>query len=197
MFLNAPVDKVFRDEKGITLSVKGKTTARYDKLIVATPPGRVLSMLERPTEIEASFFSSWGSDIRFRTIAHTDLSMYASKKSARPMIADCFQRDEDDFGYNCCVSRVYSGTDQFNFAYNLDDLIDPAKRLDTHEHHVPAYSQASLQHRQDLINTNGAKNTYYAGAYLGCGLHEGAVSSANRVVRLLGERSLEVTEHPQ
>ena len=192
VFLNSPVDKVFRDESGVTLSVKGRTTTRYDKLIVATPPGRVLSMLDRPTAIEGRFFSNWGSDIPFFTIAHTDLTMYQHIDSACPMVADYFQRNEKSFGYNCCVSRLYSDTSEFHFAYNLDDEIDPAKRLDSHEHRIPAYSHAALQHRQELIDTNGTSHTYYAGAYLGCGLHEGAVSSASRVAQLLGERSLEV-----
>ncbi|MEX1027243.1 MAG: FAD-dependent oxidoreductase [Candidatus Paceibacterota bacterium] len=197
VFLNSPVDRVFRDESGVRLSVQGNLTAQYDKLIIATPPGRVLSMLDRPTAIEAKFFSEWGSEIPFRTITHTDLTMYRNKRSARPTIADFFQRDEETFGYNCCVSRLYSGTNEFNFSYNMDDLIEPAKRLDSHEHRIPAYSVAALRHRQELIAANGDHDTFYAGAYLDFGLHEGAVSSANQVARLLGERSLTVAEPPQ
>ncbi len=196
VFLNSSVDKVSRDEYGVKLAVNGQMTTQYDKLIIATPPGRVLSMLDRPSEIEARFFSKWDSDIPFRTIAHTDLTMYQDKDSVCPTVADYFQRDEKNFGYNCCVSSLYSGTSEFSFSYNLDDLIDPAKRLDSHEHHIPAYSHAALQHRQELIDTNGANHTYYAGAYLGFGLHEGAVSSANRVARHLGERALEVVDRP-
>lgn len=196
VFLNSPVDKVFRDEDGVKLSVNGKITTQYDKLIVATPPGRVLSMLDRPTAIEERCFSGWANDIPFRTIAHTDLTMYENMSPACRTVADYFQRDERTFGYNCCVSSLYSGTNQFNvsFSYNLDDLIEPARRLDSHEHRIPAYSHGALQHREELIDTNGASHTYYAGAYLGSGLHEGAVSSANRVARLLGERSLEVAD---
>lgn len=197
VLLNSPVDKVFRDENGVKLAVNGEITPQYDKLILSTPPGRVLSMLDRPTVIEAKFFSEWGENIPFRTIAHTDLTMYQTKSSAHPTVADYFQRDGNKFGYNCCVSSPYSGTNEFNFSYNLDDLIEPAKRLDSHEHHIPAYSQEALRYREELINVNGASHTFYAGAYLGSGLHEGAVSSANRVARLLGERTLEVADHLQ
>ncbi len=192
--LNSPVSRAFRDDDGVRLSVNGQITSQYDKLILAMPPGRVLSLLDCPTATEGRFFSAWENDIPFRTIAHTDLTMYENNSSACPTVADYFQRDGDSFGYNCCVSSLYSGTSRFNFSYNLDDLIEPSRRLDSHEHHIPAYSHAALQHREELINTNGANNTYYAGAYLGSGLHEGAVSSANRIALLLGERSLEVAD---
>jgi predicted NAD/FAD-binding protein len=36
-----------------------------------------------------------------------------------------------------------------------------------------------------VVATNGENHTYYAGAYLGDGLHEGAITSAFRVAQLL------------
>lgn len=197
VFLNSPVEKIFRDENGVKLSVHGQMTNYYDKLILATPPGRVLSMLDRPTAIEDKFFSKWEEDIPFRTIAHTDATIYEDKDDPVPTVADYFQKDEKDYGYNCCVSSLYTGTSEFSFAYNLDEIVSSEKQLDSHVHRIPAYSHAALQHRDALINANGERNTYYAGAYLGCGLHEGAVSSANRVAALMGERSLKVETHDQ
>ena len=185
VFLNSPVDKIFRDDNGVKLSVRGQLTHTYDHLIVATPPGRVLSMLDRPSLSEAKFFSKWADDRPFRTIAHSDLAMYENKDVDCPSTADYFQRDDGDFGYNCCVSRLYSRTDEFSFAYKLDHLIDPAKRLESHEHRIPAYSHEALLHREEFIHTNGANHIFYTGAYLGNGLHEGAVSTANRAANLL------------
>ena len=37
---------------------------------------------------------------------------------------------------------------------------------------------AAFHHRQEIITTNGELNTYHVGAYLGDGLHEGAITSA-------------------
>ena len=196
VFLDSSVDKIYRNDEGVTLSVNGQTTTPYDRLVVATAPGRVLSMLDRPTAIESRCFSGWDSDIPFHTIAHTDSSLYANKRPVCLTVADYFQRDDGSFGYNCCCSSIYSSTNSFtaSFAYNLDDLIEPSSQLDSHEHRIPAYSDAALRHREELIQTNGANHTYYAGAYLGCGLHEGAACSANRVARLMGERALDVAE---
>jgi predicted NAD/FAD-binding protein len=44
----------------------------------------------------------------------------------------------------------------------------------------------ALHYRNEVIDTNGENHTYYAGAYLGDGLHEGAIASAMRVAQLIG-----------
>jgi uncharacterized protein len=53
-------------------------------------------------------------------------------------------------------------------------------------HHTPLYTTESFQYRDEVVATNGENHTYYAGAYLGDGLHEGAISSAVRVAQLIG-----------
>ncbi len=54
------------------------------------------------------------------------------------------------------------------------------------EHHTPLYTTESFRYRDEVVATNGENNTYYAGAYLGDGLHEGAIESAFRVAQLIG-----------
>ncbi|MFP6616970.1 MAG: amine oxidase, partial [Candidatus Hydrogenedentota bacterium] len=70
-------------------------------------------------------------------------------------------------------------------AYNLDEKIDPEKILHMQEHHTPLYTVDALESRDEIIETNGANNTYHAGAYLYDGLHEGAVRSALTVAQLI------------
>jgi uncharacterized protein len=48
-------------------------------------------------------------------------------------------------------------------------------------YHTPLYNVAAFRDRQEIINTNGKYNTYHVGAYLGDGLHEGAITSAMQV----------------
>jgi uncharacterized protein len=54
------------------------------------------------------------------------------------------------------------------------------------KHHTPLYTTESFQYRDEVVATNGENNTYHAGAYLGDGLHEGAITSAFRVAQLVG-----------
>jgi uncharacterized protein len=44
---------------------------------------------------------------------------------------------------------------------------------------------AAFRHRHEIIATNGDYHTYHVGAYLGDGLHEGAITSAMRVAALM------------
>jgi len=58
------------------------------------------------------------------------------------------------------------------------------------EHDVARYAERALLSREDLQRRNGARHTFFAGAYLGDGLHEGAVRSALSVAEHLGGRTL-------
>lgn len=51
------------------------------------------------------------------------------------------------------------------------------------------YIVAVFRHRQEIIAIYGEHNTYHAGAYLGDGLHEGAITSAMRVAELISALS--------
>jgi predicted NAD/FAD-binding protein len=57
----------------------------------------------------------------------------------------------------------------------------------------------ALRYRDEIIACNGEYHTFHAGAYLGEGLHEGAIKSAYIVAQLLEEKNLEavrVKEQP-
>ena len=65
--------------------------------------------------------------------------------------------------------------------FQLERLIAPDHIIHTQEHHTPLYTTESFKYRDEVVATNGENNTYYVGAYLGDGLHEGAIVSALRV----------------
>ena len=71
-------------------------------------------------------------------------------------------------------------------AYNLEDKVDSAKIIDVQKHHTPFYSQKAFTFRNEVIETNGENHTFHAGAYLGDGLHEGAITSDQNVSKRLG-----------
>ena len=49
------------------------------------------------------------------------------------------------------------------------------------------YTTESFRYRSEIVDTNGENNTYYAGSYLGDGLHEGAIASARQVAQLVSK----------
>ena len=65
-------------------------------------------------------------------------------------------------------------------------MIAEDRVIHTQHHHTPFYTNEAFRYRDEIADTNGENNTYHAGAYLGDGLHEGAIASAKRVAQLIG-----------
>jgi predicted NAD/FAD-binding protein len=73
----------------------------------------------------------------------------------------------------------------YSLAYNLGEQIDSKTIIHKQDHNTPLYSVEALRYRHEIIETNGDNHTFHVGAYLGNGLHEGAITSAYSVSDLL------------
>ena len=164
----------------------------FDKVILATTPGRVLSILGDASEDEVRRFGAWRCN-QFRTIAHRDPELYEAYGTQTQAPCDYFLLpDQREFGYNTYINHGY-GLDRavpYSFAFNLDQEIAPDKIIHTAEHLTPAYTVDALRYRKEVIETNGANHTFFVGAYLGNALHEGAIASANAASARLGGQVL-------
>jgi predicted NAD/FAD-binding protein len=99
---------------------------------------------------------------------------------------DFFQTDLG-WGYNAYLNQL-CGVDaapSYNLAFQLEDLIARDRIVHVQEHHTPFYTVEAFHYRDEVFATNGENHTYHAGAYLGDGLHEGAISSGLQVAQLL------------
>ncbi len=185
--LQARIKGVERHESGVTLKFAEGREQNFDLVIFATTPDAVLPLLSDATPSERRRFATWKPNIA-PTIAHTDVSMY-TRYGVEPYSAcDQFERDPGKrYGYNTYLNHCYQlpKATPYSFAYDLEDLVDPSKILDRYDHITPLYTVAALQSRDEIIETNGERHTFHVGAYLGDGLHEGALVSALRVSRLI------------
>ena len=182
--LNAQVTEIRRTDQGIILELP-EGSQQFDKLVIAAPPDQVLKLLADPSSAEQRRFSAWREN-RIRTILHTDTSMYDPYGIEQPAEFDFFQGD-NGWGYNAYLNQLcdVNSRDCYSLSFNLANLIDKEKVVHIQEHHTPLYSVASFHYRDEIVATNGDNDTYYAGAYLSDGLHEGAVTSAIRVAELI------------
>ncbi|MEO1352198.1 MAG: FAD-dependent oxidoreductase [Cyanobacteria bacterium J06635_15] len=188
IFLNANVKGITRNPNGVAIELP-EGSQSFDKLVFATPPDQVMKLLADPTPAECKRFSSWREN-RVQTLLHSDTTMYERYGIAQPSEFDFFQTDEG-WGYNAFLNQLcgIDSPQRYSLAFNLAGLIDKDKILHIQEHHTPLYTVESFHHRDQVIETNGENNIYHAGAYLGDGLHEGAVTSAMRVAELVGSRN--------
>jgi len=176
--------RVHRHADHVVVNLNGNFD-RYDKVVIATTPGAVASILTAMSDRERTIFGGW-QDRTFTTLAHTDNSLYGQHQSVRKTPMDLFL-DSDQQGYNTYQNTVYRipGDTSYHFAYGLEHRIPASAVLHRADHTVPAYD-STLSEKVSLIESlQGEQHTFYTGAYLGNGLQEGAVTSANKIAKRL------------
>ncbi len=178
--------RVRRNGRGVSVSRKQGEIRRFDAVIFACPPDQVLQILEDPTDAERRRFGPWKTN-QIVTIIHDDDGIYTRYGVRDFSEFDVFTNPP---GYNAFLNRLAglpkSTPRHFHFSYNLDGLIRDDRVIHRQPHQTPLYTRIALASRPEVIACNGESNTYFAGAWLGNGLHEGAAQSALDVSRLLG-----------
>jgi uncharacterized protein len=190
---SATVSGVRRTADGVLVALADGSEAAFDALVFAAPPDQLLPMLQDPTDAEQRRFAAWRAN-HAHTVVHDDRGLYERRGERYACEFDVFELADGSGGYNALLDRLEDlPTDdeqQFGLALGLDSEIDPARILHIQEHHTPDYTSAALRWRHEVIATNGDGRIWYAGAWLGDGLHEGAVCSALAVSRGLGGREI-------
>jgi uncharacterized protein len=184
--LNVEIDRIFRHADAVKIVRSTGETQEFDKVVFATPPDQVMALLADPIDAETRRFSAWEAN-HAKTLLHNDTSMYDRYGIQSPSEFDFFQTAKQ-WGYNSCLNQLCDiSSPQHHFlSFQLEEMIAPDRVIHVQEHHTPLYTTESFRYRDEVVATNGENNTYYAGAYLGDGLHEGAISSAVRVAQLIG-----------
>jgi uncharacterized protein len=184
--LNCNHIEIKRSSQEVTLLLASGEIHKFDKIVFATPPDQVLQLLADPTAEEIKHFASWQKN-EATTVIHTDTMMY-KKYGIRQFSEFDFLQTPQGWGYNAYLNTLcgVSSATPYSLAFNLDSIIAKDHIIYTQKHHTPLYTVESFQYKQDIIDSNGKQHTYHVGAYLGDGLHEGAITSAKRVAALIG-----------
>jgi predicted NAD/FAD-binding protein len=189
---DAEVVHVRRSAGRVDVTVAGDTTRSFDAVVFATTPDQVLRVLDDADEDERRRFGDWRPNVVHTTV-HTDTGLYERRGLHYHSEFDLFETAGGAHGYNAHLNRLCGLADAppfYNLAFGLDDEIDPRLVLHTQEHTTPDYTVEALRWRDEVIAANGQRATWHAGAWLGDGLHEGAVVSAERVAAGLGGRRI-------
>ena len=188
--LNEEIDHIFRSANAVKIVRSQGKVQEFDKVVFATPPDQVLSLLADPTESEVKRFSTWRANY-VNSIVHEDSSMYDRYGITQPSEFDFFQTDTG-WGYNSCLNQLcdIASSQKYFLSYQLEEIISSDRIIHLQKHHTPLYTTEAFKYRDEVVATNGENNTYHAGAYLGDGLHEGAINSAFHVAQLVGVEKL-------
>lgn len=183
---NREIGSIFRDGDGVKIVLSSGEIQEFDRVVFATPPDQIMRLLSDPTDAEIKRFSAWQANYA-TTLLHADTSMYDRYGIRKLSEFDFFEKD-NGWGYNASLNQLcgISSLREYSLAFQLDELISKEHIIHIQKHHTPLYTVESFRYRDEVIETNGENNTYHAGAYLGDGLHEGAITSALRVAKLIG-----------
>jgi uncharacterized protein len=199
LHLNTNIRAISRTNQ--LVQIQGQTAGeipfdrQFDQVIFATPPDQVLKLLSDPRPEEVQNFKAWQpNDVT--TILHCDRRLYQPYGIQHGSEFDFFQTPTG-WGYNAALNQLcgLESPPMYSLAFNLRDAIDPAKIIHVQQHHTPFYNVESFRSRDQIIARNGTNNTYHVGAYLGDGLHEGAVTSALNVTQAIGLVSNQINSH--
>ncbi len=187
---DAQVRALHREPGGVRVQLaRGELQA--DAVVLATPPDQVLEVLAKPTPQERRRFGSWAAN-HVTTTVHRDEGVYARRGFEVRTEFDVFQLPHGEGAYNACLDRlcrVPSGR-SYGLAFGLDEELDEGTIIERVPHHTPDYTVPALTWREEVLTHNGEHRTWFAGAWLDDGLHEGALASASRVSEALGGAGL-------
>jgi uncharacterized protein len=188
ILLGVEVTAIHRTPTGVNIELATGKIEEFDKLVFATPPDVVLKLLADPRLEEIDRFAAWQGN-HVQTLLHTDMEMYEPYHIKEGSEFDFFETDRQNanWGYNARLNQLCGITapTQYSLSFNLESLIAPDRILHIQQHHTPFYTVEAFRHREEIIKTNGELNTYHVGAYLGDGLHEGAIASAIQVAETI------------
>lgn len=186
VILNAQIANVSRSSNAVKITRSLGDIQEFDKVVFATPPDQVLSLISDPSDTEIKRFSNWKANY-VNTIVHQDDSIYDAHNIQNPSEFDFFQTDTE-WGYNSYLNQLcgISSPNHYFLSFQLERYIDKKQIIHIQKHHTPSYTTEAFRYRDEVVACNGENNTYHAGAYLGDGLHEGAIASAFRVAQLIG-----------
>jgi len=183
--LNVEIDQISRSLDGVKIVRSMGEIQEFDKVVFATPPDQVMSLLADPTDAETKRFSAWQANYA-TTLLHTDNSIYTRYGIQQPSEFDFFQTG-NHWGYNSYLNQIcgISSPQHYFLSFQLEELIARDRVIHIEKHHTPLYTTEAFRYRDEVVATNGENHTYHAGAYLGDGLHGGAITSASRVAQLI------------
>lgn len=187
ILLSVEIINITRCLDGISVEHSRGEIQEFDKVVFATPPDQVMALLSDPTDAELKRFSAWQANYVTSTV-HTDTTMYDKYGIRQPSEFDFFQTDTR-WGYNGCLNQLCSlpvSAKNYFLSFQLEEIIAKDKIVHVQKHHTPLYTTESFRYRDEIVDTNGENSTYHVGAYLGDGLHEGAITSAMKVADMIG-----------
>jgi predicted NAD/FAD-binding protein len=177
--LASPVEQVRRIPGGVLVKPRGHEPVRFDAAFLASHSDQALAMLADPDEAEREVLGAIPYQAN-EAVLHTDARLLPRRRRAwaawnyhlRP------GGDRVALTYNMSILQRLDTPVPFLVTLNHADAIDPDRIIKSVTYHHPLYTPASVAAQARHREIDGARRTYYCGAWLRNGFHEDGVASA-------------------
>jgi predicted NAD/FAD-binding protein len=178
--VGAPVTSVRRGAHGVEID-SARGLEHFDHVVLACHSDQALALLADPSHDESATLGAIGYAPN-RAVLHTDTSLLPA------------QRAWSAWNYESCTGEL-GGEPQLCVHYLINKLqplpfktpvivsLNPVRepRRDTvmreFAYSHPVFDQAAVQAQRNLPSMQGARNTWFAGAWTGYGFHEDGLKS--------------------
>jgi predicted NAD/FAD-binding protein len=178
ILLNTPVESVRRHADGVTVRAGG-ASGEFDAVIMACHSDQSLRLLADPSAEEAQILGAIPYQAN-EAVLHTDTRLLPRREMAWSAWNYHIPKNETGsvaLTYDMNILQSLEAPVEFCVTLNHDDLIaeDRILRRIAYEH--PVYTPEGIAAQKRVGEINGARRTFFAGAYWGFGFHEDGVKS--------------------
>jgi predicted NAD/FAD-binding protein len=188
--LHTPVERVVRDDRGVTVTPRGGDPERFDHVVLAVHADQALAILgpdatARERELLGAFPFAPNE-----AVLHHDTRLLPRRRRAWAswnyhLLSTPTGKPAVTYHMNRLQSLASDR--QWCVTLNRTEAIDPAKIVRTIQYAHPVFTVAGMQAQERVGEISGGRGrTHFCGAYWGWGFHEDGVVSGLRVARELG-----------
>jgi len=182
-----PVDKIVRRPDGIEVHTASGEPLVFDRIVMAMHSDDALTLLSDATELERRVLGAIRYQENVATL-HTDVAMLPQRQRAWASwnyhLLDQ-PRGRATLTYHMNQLQSLRSRHEILVTLNREADLDPAKILASFAYSHPIFDGPAVAAQQRRNELQGARGTYYCGAYWGYGFHEDGVRSAHDVARLI------------
>jgi len=187
--LATPVQRIVRRHDHVTLVTHGNVAERFDEVVLACHSDQARGLLADRSAQEDRLLDH----VRFqanRVVLHTDPSLLP--RARRAWSAWNYLATDDPSGTSpVAVSYLINKLQPLPCATPVIVTLNPPREparanvIGEFEYHHPVLDGAAVSAQHAIAQMQGARRTWFAGAWLGSGFHEDGLASAHAVADAL------------
>jgi len=195
--LNTPVEWVRRYPTHVTVKARGSEPERFDALFLACHSDQALRLLADPSTSEREVLGAIPYQEN-EVVLHTDTRLLPRRRRAWAawnyhVLPEA--RGRAAVTYNMNILQGLEAPVTFCVTLNRSEAIAPGRVIRRLTYHHPVYTLAGVAAQARQAEINGARRTYYCGAYWRHGFHEDGVVSALAAVEHFRAGQFHVQRH--